>query len=113
MQALINQAQLQELRELLDDEFEQLIESYIADSMTRIKAVKSAFEQRDNTRGYEAVHSLKGASANIGASRLAEMCLKLQTECKANRISQNELLIQMIEEEQQAVSSYLLAHMNQ
>jgi histidine phosphotransfer protein HptB len=108
MQAPINQAQLQELRELLDDEFDTLIESYIADSKIRLKAVQHAFDHNDNAAGYEAIHSLKGASANIGATRLADMCLKLQMECKANRISSNELLIQMVQEEQQAVSAYLL-----
>lgn len=107
MQVSINLAQLQELRELLDDEFDSLIQAYIVDSQIRLNSVQYAYEQNDNSKGYEAIHSLKGASANIGAIRLAELCLKLQMECKAGRISSNDLLIQMIHEEQQQISDYL------
>ncbi|MEC7118748.1 MAG: Hpt domain-containing protein [Pseudomonadota bacterium] len=112
MQAPINQSQLQELRELLDDEFDSLLHTYLIDSQKRLQYVQDAFEQRDNSKGYEAAHSLKGASANLGAGRLAELCLKLQTECKSGRISDAELLIQMIQEEQGVVSAYLLAQLN-
>ncbi|MFA9203645.1 MAG: Hpt domain-containing protein [Flavobacteriales bacterium] len=108
MHTPINPSQLQELRELLDEEFDSLLRSYLVDSQTRLKAIHSAFENRDSSKGYEAVHSLKGASANLGAVHLAELCLKLQGECKAGRINDAELLIQMVQEEQNRVSQYLL-----
>ena len=108
MHTPINPSQLQELRELLDEEFDSLLRSYLVDSQTRIQAIHSAFDNRDSSQGYEAVHSLKGASANLGAVHLAELCLKLQSECKAGRIHDAELLIQMVQEEQGRVSSYLL-----
>jgi len=107
MHTPINPSQLQELRELLDEEFDSLLRSYLVDSQTRLKAIQTAFDHRDNSKGYEAVHSLKGASANLGAVHLAELCLKLQIECKAGRIHDAELLIQMVQEEQNRVSQYL------
>lgn len=112
MQTPINPSQLQELRELLDEEFDSLLRSYLVDSQTRLQAIQTAFEHRDSSKGYEAVHSLKGASANLGAVHLAELCLKLQIECKAGRIHDAELLIQMVQEEQNRVSAYLLEQLS-
>ena len=112
MQAPVNQAQFQELRELLDDEFDSLIQSYLSDSKMRMQHVMTAYDHSDNTQGYEAIHSLKGASANLGASRLAELCLKLQMECKAGRIRSADVLIQTIAEEVLRVSQYLQEQMN-
>lgn len=112
MHTPINPSQLQELRELLDEEFGSLLRSYLLDSQTRLNAIQTAFDHRDNSKGYEAVHSLKGASANLGAVHLAELCLKLQVECKAGRIRDAELLIQMIQEEQNRVSQYLLEQLD-
>jgi HPt (histidine-containing phosphotransfer) domain-containing protein len=112
MQAPVNQAQFQELRELLDDEFDSLIQSYLTDSQLRMQRVMTAFDQNDNTLGYESIHSLKGASANLGASRLAELCLKLQMECKAGRIRNADVLIQSIAEEVARVNAYLQTQMN-
>lgn len=112
MQTPINPSQLQELRELLDEEFDSLLRSYLVDSQTRLQAIQAAFEHRDSSKGYEAVHSLKGASANLGAVHLAELCLKLQIECKAGRIHDAELLIQMVQEEQNRVSAYLLEQLS-
>ena len=112
MQTPINPSQLQELREQLDEEFDSLLRSYLVDSETRLQAIQTAFEHRDSSKGYEAVHSLKGASANLGAVQLAELCLKLQIECKAGRIHDAELLIQMVQEEQNRVSAYLLTQLS-
>ncbi len=112
MHTPIKPSQLQELRELLDDEFDSLLRSYLVDSQTRLDAIQAAFDHRDHTKGYEAVHALKGASANLGAVHLAELCLKLQNECKAARIHEAELLIQMVQEEQNRVSQYLLEQLD-
>ncbi len=111
MQSPINQAQFQELRELLDEEFDSLIMAYLNDSRIRMQTVLTAYEQNDNSKGYEAIHSLKGASANLGATTLAEHCLKLQMECKAGRLRNSDVLIQTIQEELNRVNEYLNTHL--
>lgn len=98
MAASINQAQFDELKDLLGDEFTQMVEQYIQDSRGKLDAVQAAYQAQDNQKGYEAIHSLKGASANLGAAVLPGLCLQLQNECRAGRISEADVLIQTIEQ---------------
>lgn len=41
---------------------------------------------------FRSVHSLKSSSQFIGASVLADLCLKLETECKQNEFCSGSLL---------------------
>lgn len=105
----INQAQFAELKDLLGNEFTEMVQLYVNDSRKRLDMVQQAFSQANNQLGYEAIHSLKGASANVGASVLPELCLRLQNECRAGRIAQSDVLIHTIEEESVRLNQALLA----
>ncbi len=107
MSATIDQVQLNELQELLEEDFAPLIETYFTDSQTRLDLIKQALDTHNNLQGFEAVHALKGANANIGATHLTALCLKLQMACKAGTIGQQAELIDAIVEEQHAVFEYL------
>lgn len=107
MQESLHPSQLQELRELLDEDFVPLLETYLQDCRLRLAALRQAFHNGDNQAGYDAVHALKGASANIGAVRLAELCLKLQNACRAGHLGDNQVLIDLIADEQARVSTQL------
>jgi HPt (histidine-containing phosphotransfer) domain-containing protein len=41
---------------------------------------------------FRSVHSLKSSSQFIGASALADLCLKLEIECKKNEVCSGSLL---------------------
>jgi HPt (histidine-containing phosphotransfer) domain-containing protein len=106
-QESLHPAQLQELRELLDEDFVPLLETYLRDCTLRLGELRSACSSGDNQAGYEAIHALKGASANIGAVRLAELCLKLQNACRAGHLADNQVLVDLIADEQTRVSHQL------
>jgi HPt (histidine-containing phosphotransfer) domain-containing protein len=103
----INKAQLLELRDILGDEYDSLIQTFFNASSVDMRAIQSAFEHSDNTMGATAVASLKGASTNLGATDLASFCQKLLLECKENRLQHSDVLLHAAQEELQRVTHFL------
>lgn len=103
----ISVAQFEELKDLLEDDFMDLIQTYIVDSEHRLNEMQTAFEQDDNRLGFEAAHSLKGASSNLGATSLTELCYQLQEICRNNKIQEHESLIHDIKRESAIVNEQI------
>ncbi|MFW2176413.1 MULTISPECIES: Hpt domain-containing protein [unclassified Moraxella] len=99
--------QFEELKELLEDDFVDLITTYMQDSEKRLTEMQTAFDTDDNRLGYEASHSLKGASSNLGATNLTEMCYQLQEICRGNQIKKHQQLIDEIVTECRAVNAQI------
>ena len=69
------------LRDLDDGDGElmaTLAHEYERDSIRQIAVMKQALADTDTQALERAAHTLKGASANLGAERLAELCARLQ-----------------------------------
>lgn len=103
----VNTAQLLELRDLLGDAFDELISTFLHESQTHIKTILAAYDQANNTLGTTAAQSLKGESANLGATDLTTFCQNLVLECKANRIQHSDVLVQNVQEELHRVNHFL------
>ncbi len=91
---IINHEQFEEMRDLLEDDFAELLQTYIIDSQQRIVMLRTAQAANDNANGFETAHALKGASANLGATQLIELSGQLQELCRANKIGQQAALIE-------------------
>lgn len=69
---------LSELRELLAENFNELIDRYLADSNTRFDLLENAIGVLDfKTIQYQA-HGIKGSSRNMGANPLAKILDKIE-----------------------------------
>ncbi|MEY4588990.1 MAG: hypothetical protein RL497_1066 [Pseudomonadota bacterium] len=69
---------LGELRELLADNFDELIDRYITDTQSRFNLLQQAVIEMDfKAINYEA-HGIKGSSRNMGANPLANILDKLE-----------------------------------
>ena len=66
------------LKEVMEDDFPFLIETYFQDSISRIAALRSAAEVKDADAIRRAAHSFKGSCSNLGAARLAGLCSILE-----------------------------------
>ncbi|MDO8328991.1 MAG: Hpt domain-containing protein [Fluviicoccus sp.] len=91
--------QLNELKEVLEGEFKVLVETYLQDARLRLQLIRQAFQANDNNGGRQAAHSLKGASANLGANDLTALCEKLELAAKAGGLADCEALIEAVEAE--------------
>lgn len=100
----INIAQFQELKDLLEEDFTDLIQTYMNDSETRLSEIAKALQSKDYRLGFEAAHSLKGASSNLGATHLSELCYQLQEVCRDNQLEHNQALVEEVSAEARAVN---------
>lgn len=106
VQQHINVAQFEELRDLLEEDFNDLIQTYINDSEIRLTELDNAYHNNDNRLGFEAAHSLKGASSNLGATTLSELCYQLQEVCRNNQIQEHRELVDEVIAECRAVNTH-------
>lgn len=85
---IINHEQFEEMHDLLEEDFSDLVTTYIIDSKKRVALLRSAQIAGDNANGFEAAHAIKGSSANLGATQLMNLGAQLQEACRENIISQ-------------------------
>ena len=95
----LNLEQLSELKEVLEDEFSVLITTYLLDAQLRQQMITAAISAKDYDAARLAAHSLKGASANLGALMLAEISEHLEHDCRAGSYDNCEVYQQQIGEE--------------
>ena len=93
---IINDEQFDDMRDLLEEDFVDLIQVYFTDSQQRITDLRGAQQRDDNANGYELAHALKGASANLGATQLMHLSGQLQEACRERLISDQAELIEAV-----------------
>jgi len=71
---------LSALREVMEDGFSTLVETFLADSEERLKVMQQADKAEQLI---DAAHSFKGSCSNMGADRLAELCGLLEQSASA------------------------------
>lgn len=96
---IINIEKFNELKKLLEDDFVDLVKGFIQDSQNRLQEIQKAFDNNDNAYGFDLAHSLKGASMNLGATYLAELCYELQEMCRGKKIHFQQELIHEIKQQ--------------
>ncbi|WP_352337370.1 Hpt domain-containing protein [Psychrobacter sp. 16-MNA-CIBAN-0192] len=90
---IINDEQFEDMRDLLEEDFLDLIQIYFNDSKQRIITLRHALANNDNAAGFEAAHALKGASANLGTTTVMVLSGQLQESCRDNTIHAQIALI--------------------
>ncbi|MCR9278831.1 MAG: Hpt domain-containing protein [Pseudomonadaceae bacterium] len=82
-----------ELRELMEDDFTVLLDAYLAEAPIQRAAIETAFEESDPEALRRTAHSLKGSSANIGATQLAQICHKIEESAHGADADQLAMLL--------------------
>jgi histidine phosphotransfer protein HptB len=77
-EASLSEKMLGELRELLADNFNELINRYVTDSQTRFELLQKAVAELDFKTIHFEAHGIKGSSRNMGANLLAEIMGELE-----------------------------------
>ncbi|WP_201551662.1 Hpt domain-containing protein [Psychrobacter fjordensis] len=93
---VINHEQFEDMRDLLEEDFADLIQVYLIDSKKRVATLRTAQQENDHANGYETAHALKGASANLGTTQLVKLSSQLQECCRERCIGEQAALIEDI-----------------
>ena len=85
-----------ELKELMEDEFGSLIQIFLDDMPLKIAEIDTAVDQNDPGTLYRSAHSLKSGSGNIGALQLSELARRLETLGRASTMTEVPTLLQQL-----------------
>lgn len=96
---------LNELKDIMEDEFSTLIDTYLNDSYLRIDLLQKALLQQHSDDISKTAHSFKGSSINMGAIQLAELCRELEHIAKQGDLSPVKALLDKIDKEFEQVKS--------
>ena len=66
----------------------ELIDLYFRDSKTMLASIRKAAEEKDNLTLKRWAHSLKGASANVGARKLSSFLSILENQADNSNFSE-------------------------
>lgn len=89
MRGLLDTEQLDELKFVLEDDYPAFIDSFVVDTERKLEQLRVLLAQKSFQESCDVAHSLKGSCLNLGATRMAEQCQRLQqTDCKAESNAQ-------------------------
>jgi len=75
---ILDKATVVELRELMEEEFIDLMETFLRDLPTQLGKIHESFAAGDAETLWRTAHTLKAASGSIGAPRISELCRQLE-----------------------------------
>jgi HPt (histidine-containing phosphotransfer) domain-containing protein len=103
---------LRELRELADSsgdpgQFRELIDLFLAEMESGLASMRKASAEGNTAELAQLAHSLKGASASMGAGGLASLCRTLEETAKNIKLQGAEGQLDQIESEVRIVREAL------
>jgi HPt (histidine-containing phosphotransfer) domain-containing protein len=78
---------LEELRDVMEDEFQSLIETFIVDAERKLVAFNEAIVSANADEVGRVSHSFKGSCSNIGAPLLSSLCKVSEQKGRENDLS--------------------------
>jgi two-component system, sensor histidine kinase and response regulator len=110
---VINRAALDAIRALSKDGGDALVQkviaAYVDDTPQHLQTLRHAIAGDDATSVRKVAHSLKSASANVGAQKLAQLCKEMEHLGRAETTEGADLILTDMEQEFQAVRESLTA----
>jgi HPt (histidine-containing phosphotransfer) domain-containing protein len=103
----LDSSALLELKEMLEDEFDDLISTYIRDADLKMTQLAQKIEAADFPEIRHLAHSLKGASINIGIIKFGELCHQLENAAHSQNPSNFDECYALMKSEYDWVSSEL------
>jgi histidine phosphotransfer protein HptB len=104
---------LNSLKEIMEDDFSFLVETFLSDSADRITALKSAVESEEVDNVRRSAHSFKGSCSNLGVLKLANLCAQIERKAVNGDIADLSAEIQEIEQEFAIIEKMLMDFMTQ
>lgn len=104
----INEDTIDELRELMEDDFIELLQSFIDDIQVKVQQIQNAIEHFDCYSLRQKSHSLKGSARNIGAEKMSDLCYYLEKAGKEKNLEDVQEIYQKLEKEVNNVKEILM-----
>jgi len=97
MQPLLDEARLDELEDIMAEDFGLLVDTFLSDSRNLFDQLRALTAPGREAELSKVAHSLKGASLNLGADGLAELCLTLESQSRDGSVDDLQAQLDGIE----------------
>ena len=87
---LLEEEIIVELREVMEDEFADLLQNFLNDLPLQIDSLQAVVAQGDADQLYQIAHKLKSSCGSIGALRLAELVRRLEQAGRSKMLADAE-----------------------
>ncbi|MBF0266173.1 MAG: Hpt domain-containing protein [Gammaproteobacteria bacterium] len=98
MSDLISTEDLEQLKEIMDDEFDMLVSMFVDDSTTLVNTIESTIASQDAEALRVASHTLKGSSSNMCVLSISGICANIESKAKEGDFSGLEELLSELKE---------------
>lgn len=85
------------LKEVMEDDFALLLQTFIDDAQTRIPQLRDQLAVGSHDELRRNAHSLKGSSGNVGATGMSEVCMRLENMARDGQLDTASALIDEVE----------------
>ena len=112
----VSRARIDRLRNSMpgnDALIDELIDLFVADLPKRLGAIAHAVERADAPALALQAHALRGGAANFGASRLDELCAKIEEAGVRGRFAETPAMLEEVTRESARVRDTLLTFKSQ
>lgn len=109
----INPSWLKSMASTKKDFTKKLFTVFIRDEPKRVIKIREAFENRNFKELKYLAHSLKGASATMGADRVKEACLQLEKSALEEHEEKIEQNLKVLEKEMSHVYEFMRKFLNE
>jgi len=108
----VNRSIYEPLCQVLGDSLAQAIDPYLEDAPRCIDDIEQAMVAGDYVLARERAHTLKGASANLGAETLAQLAMQVEQHAARGEGQQLQPLVAPLRNEYAALAEFLRAQLN-
>jgi HPt (histidine-containing phosphotransfer) domain-containing protein len=88
-------------KELRGRSIDWLLDIFIQEYPRYLTTINQALSQQDSHALFQAAHKLKGSAANLGAKKMAEICVQLEAFSRIGAFPEATRLVSSLEEEGQ------------
>ncbi|MEQ3778292.1 MAG: Hpt domain-containing protein [Alcanivorax sp.] len=86
--AILDDEVVTELQDVMGQDFSMLVDSFKRDGEQRLHTLASAYTAGDQETLRRQAHSFKGSSGNLGAVRVFELCMQLESLAREGELGQ-------------------------
>ena len=104
-------ATLDELKEMLEEGLEELLNAYLDDTPKQLSSLRSAVGSNDAQAINSVAHALKGSSGNLGIRGMYQLCAVLEQEAKVGVMADAAASLATIEAEFEKAKDALATYM--
>jgi len=105
--SLLDMPTVDSLKLIIADDFGTLIEEFYSTTLESIQALNNQQALQEPASAIKILHTLKGSSANIGASKLSFCFLQLEEQFKAGKVTDlSDKLSEISSELEETISSF-------